>query len=558
MAERSTEASMTPWPRVDAGAAVPARRLTFPVLAWLVPLAVAAGYLVLFLVRLPRNITALGWNPSVASAFVMPETLVDTGSGGHTVMGSSPQWVSLWFGLLTAKLPLHRELWGVAPTLCFIATALIVGWSVAQLANRRAAVFAVLLAIVASPLALFFLMAPFSHNTVYPSTALVGAYLIWLTRAQGRRRLATIAAPPALGIVLGTCLSSDFLLAATAVIPLAIVALLAGLRRERRSRLLALSAAVTVGVTFPVASITSSIMKSSGFLTLPSPIKYAALEELPARAELLFEGLKILFNGYLGPEYPGTLHAELGIASVIVMSLALATLLVLGIRTVVVLVFSGLRKNASQPPIALARSLHISYWVISTACACGAFWIAGEGPVTTHESYYANSIFAIAAIIPLLVFTRSPIRWLIPAGAALFFAASFVALTNDYINKNATLAHAATRIRQIADAENAHAGYTNFADASGLTWGTDNHLIVRPVMDCGNPEGASVCPGFQAYVPAWYTPQPRRTFLLVDPDGIEVRTLPTGLGRPLASYAIGSMRMYVYPEDIASRFGRSW
>ncbi|MHB8241010.1 MAG: hypothetical protein ACYDHN_03370, partial [Solirubrobacteraceae bacterium] len=100
------------------------------------PVAIGAAYVVLFLAKLSHNITALGWNPSVASAFVMPETLVRTGAGGHTVMGSSPQWASLWFGLLTAKLPFHRELWGVAPTLDFFATALIVGWSVSQLANR--------------------------------------------------------------------------------------------------------------------------------------------------------------------------------------------------------------------------------------------------------------------------------------------------------------------------------------------------------------------------------------------------------------------------------------
>ena len=66
-----------------------------PAPAWLVPLAIAASYLVLFLVKLPHNVTALGWNPDVGSAFVLPETLVRTGTGGHTVMVSAGQWVPL-------------------------------------------------------------------------------------------------------------------------------------------------------------------------------------------------------------------------------------------------------------------------------------------------------------------------------------------------------------------------------------------------------------------------------------------------------------------------------
>ena len=538
--------------------AVP-RSLELRSLPWLIPFAIAAGYLILFVVRLPHNVEALGWNPGVGSAYVMPETLVNTGSGGHTVMGSSPQWVSLWFGLVTAWMPFHRELWFVAPTLMFILSALIVGWSVDQLASRRAAILAVLLCVVASPIALTFFMAPFSHNTVYPCTALLGAYLIWLTRARSRKLLVTIAVPPILGVVVGTCLSSDFLLAATGVVPLGIAALLALLRRNRGSRLVSLSAFATIAVAIPIAKVTSSTMKSLGFLVLPEPIKYATVEELPARAELLFRGLKALFDGFLGdPEHPGTLHSELGLISTVVMCVALGTLLVLGILVAVRFFASGLRAHASLAPDELARSLHVIFWVSSTACACGAFWIAGEGPTTLHESYYANAIFAVGAVIPLLLSTRSPARLLIPLGATLFFIASFVALTHDYVNITESFSPSAKRIVKIAEANHLQTGYTNFGDASGVTWSTDNRVIMRPVEECPNPEGTNLCPGFQAYVPSWYVPQQRHTFLVVDSIGIEVRSLPPGLGKPLAVYSAGTLTMYVYPYDIATRFGRSF
>lgn len=524
-------------------------------LLWLAPVAIGLAYVVLFLVKLSHNITALGWSPSVASAYVMPETLVRTGAGGHTVMGSSPQWASLWFGLLTANLPFHRDLWSVAPTLDFVATALIVGWSVSQLANRRAGILAVLLGVVVSPLALTFLMAPFSHNTVYPCTALLGAYLIWLARGEGRSRLVAFSVPPILGVVVGACWASDLLLVATTVIPFALTAIVAGTQRDRRSRLLALSAIVTIAVAIPVERFTAALMKSEGFLILPSPIHHASLSELPARAELLFKGLKELFNGYLGTEAPGTLHTALGIASDIVMSAALLLLVILAVVVAVRLIWSGVHKKPTRTPLQLARPLHIIYWVSAAAVPSAAFWIAGEGPQTTHESYYATAIFAVAAIVPLVVNARSPARRLIPIGVSLLFTASLVGLSNDYVNITKVLSTSAKSISRIARANHVQVGYTNFGDASGLTWGTHNRLLVRPVEDCSNPEGANLCPGFQAYVPSWYVPQPRRSFLLVDDNGIEVRSLPPGLGKPLASYSFESMQMYVYPYDIASRFG---
>jgi hypothetical protein len=531
-----------------------ARTLNPATLAWLIPVAIAAVYVIVFVFALSHNLARLAWSPSVSSAFTMAETLAKTGSGGATAMGSTPQWASLWFGLATAALPLHRALWEIAPTLMLLATSLIVGWSVSRLADRRAAVLAVLLGIVASPLALTFFMAPFSHNTVYPCTALLGAYLVWLTRERPRRLLTAFAVPPILGVVLGVCLSSDYLLAATAVIPLTLAALLAGLRHDRRSRLLALSALATVAVAVPVAMLTSATMRSLGYLTLPTPVQFASLSELPSRARLLFTGLQALFNGNLGYEKPGMLHVQLGIACDVVMSAALVTLLVTGARAAAGLLVSGLRGSATQSVGQLARPLHIVYWVSATAIPAVAFWIAGEGPVTTHESYYATAIFAVAAVLPLLLSNGTLACLLIPAGASILFAASLVGLKDNYINVSTQLARSAPTVAKIAAANHVQVGYTNWADASPLTWSLHNRVLVRPVIECETQLGVvDLCPGFQAYVPSWYVPRRRRTFLLVEGGG--AYPAQAALGRPLATYAFGSMRMYIYPYDIASRFG---
>jgi hypothetical protein len=568
--DRPTDASLAPEPAyahgaLAAGSSGASWRTSFASarerasLLWLIPLAIAAVYVVVFVVRLPHNITALAWSSDYASGFTVPETLVRTGPSGNMVMGSAAEWVPLWFGLLTARLPLHRELWGIMPTLLFLATALTVGFSVAQIASRRAALVAVLLGVIASPLALEFFMAPVAHNTVYLCTALLGAYLIWLARGAGRRRVTALLVPPLLGVVVGTCLASDILLAATAVAPLALTAILAGARRDRRSRIVSLSALSTIAVAIPIAALTTSIMRSLGYTKFLTPAKAVALSELPERAQLLFKGLKVLFNGYLGgPKGPGAVQSVLGLASDVVMSAALLTLLTFGVATAVRLIASGLRKSSARDPIQLARSLHIVYWVSSAAAACGAFWVAAEtgGGTNLHESYYGTVVFSVAAVLPLLLSARAPARRLILAGTSIFFTASLVGLTSTPFEVSEWIARDAPSVTKIAQANHVTYGYGGYGEGSSLTWNTHGRVTVRPLMECSNPGGASVCPFYLVAVPSWYVPRERHTFLLVDSEEPWVPSLPSGLGKPLATYAIGSaMRMYIYPYDIASRLG---
>jgi hypothetical protein len=567
----STDANLSPGPTYAPGsgsahaiAGVQARRIRgltgdAATKLWLLPLAIAAAYLVIFVVQLPRNVVELTWDSDYASGFPMAETLAKAGVGTHMYVGSSGQWASLWFGLLTAGLPLHRQLWGIAPPFLFVSTTLIVGWSVAQISDRRSAILAVLIGLVASPMALAFFLAPVAHNTVYPCTALLGAYLVWLTRRSGRRMAVSLVVPPLLGVVAGICLASDLLLASTALIPLALTAVLAGLRRSRDSRLVAASALATIAVAIPISILTSAIMKSQGYLTLVTPSKAAPLTELPERARLLFKGLEVLFNGYLAqPQAPGTLHSELGVASDIVMSAALLALVLVGIRASVKFIASGLRRSSRQEPVELARSLHVIYWFASAATASGVFWIAAEtgGGTNLHESYYATVIFSVAAVIPLLLASGKAARVLIATAASIFFASSLVGLTGNYMNIAPWIARAAPKVTKIAEANHVSVGYGGWGESS-LTWNTHGRVTLRPAMECSTSAGKGICPFYQAVVASWYAPQPRHTFLLIDREEAWVSSLPEGLGKPLAVYSFGPMRMYIYPYDIASRFGPS-
>ncbi len=536
-------------------------------LAWLIALGIAAVYVVVFVLQLPRNIGQLGWVSDYASGYTLPETLVRSGTGGHTLVSTTGAYLPLWFGLLTARLPLHRQLWEIVPCLLFLATASTIGWSVAQVASRRAAVLATLIVLVASPWALAFFIAPVAHNTVYPTTALLGAYLIWLTRGDRRRRSVSLVVPVLATVGLGVCIASDALLIVTGVIPFAVTAVLVAVRRNRRSDPLVLSALATVAGAIPIAALTSAIMRSAGYRTLPPPAELALPSTLPEHAQLLFNGLERLFNGYLGHRSPGLfdaltppasgpLHSELGFACDIVLAAALIALIAVGAGTTIRFIRSEWRGGDPGSPAQLGRASHVIYWLSSAAVTCAAFMFSTKAMVR-HESYFATVIFSVAAVVPLLMRRGSVARWLIPAGASIIFAGSLVGLTSHYLDTvyEPPIANYGSYVVKLARENGVRTGYAGYWDASSLTWSSHNDVTVRPVQECPNSSGAGICPFFLMRVPSWYVPKRRRSFLLVDPATLYVVALPQGLGPPIASYPVGPLRMYIYPYDIASRLG---
>ncbi len=533
-------------------------------LFWLIPFAIAAGYGVLFLLQMPHNLWVIGWSSDYASGFTVPTTVASTGTGGHTVLGTSGAWAPLWFGLLTAKLPLHRLLWELAPTGLFVIAAAAVAWSVAQVASRRAALMSALLILVASPRALYFFMAPVAHNIIWPGTALLGAYLVWLAKGEHRAWVRWTVATLG-GVVLGTFIASDNLLIATGVAPFAITAILAAVQRSRHSRLVAVTALTTAVIAVPVAKLTSSIMSSSGYVTVGPGTELAPLSTLSRHAELMWEGLKGLMNGYLSQATAGWLGGLLGVLCELAMVAALAAALVVGVLATARFVESGARGKA-QKTAELTRSMHVIFWV-GSAGATSVAWALSPRIEYIHESYYATVLFSVAAIVVLLASSRSPARWLISAGASVFFAASIVGLANHYMESYVlplarsyqhtgfvpASAHYQSQIERFAKANGVSTGYAGYGDASSLTWISDERVVVRPVQLCNGPQGVSICPFFLERVPSWYVPQQRHTFLLVDTGESFLNGRPEDLGNPIAGATFGPVQMYIYPYDLAAR-----
>jgi hypothetical protein len=552
--------------RATGRATAPPRLGNRATLVWLTPFAIAVVYIAVFVVQLPHNLWVIEWGTDYASGFTMTTTLAKTGAGGYTVLGTTGAYVPLWFGLLTARLPLHRQLWELAPWALFALTAVVVGWSVTQVASRLAGALATLLILVASPRALYFLMAPVAHNTVYPTTALLGAYLVWLARGERRPGSGTWVVPVLGGLLLGVSVASDALLIVTGVVPFTATAIVAGLKRDRSSTVVALSAIATVLIAVAVAELTSAVMRSLGYVVLAPSRAIAPLSALSRHAELMWEGLRGLMGGYLSQTAAGGPRSDLGSACEVITVAALATVLLVGARTALQLALSAMRRRA-MTSAETARALHILYWTASALTTSVAFALSVRTEYV-HESYYATLIFSVAAIVALLVCSRLAARLLVCAGASIFFAASVVGLTSHYMESYVlpiarsymtsyvpAVAAYAPQITAFAADNHAVVGYAGYGDASDLTWNSRERVLVRPVQKCATPEGMGMCPFFLARVPSWYRPERRRSFILIDSTEAILPSLPAGLGKPLATGSFGPVLMYVYPYDVATHMG---
>ena len=292
-------------------------------------------------------------------------------------------------------------------------------------------------------------------------------------------------------------------------------------------------------------------MSSLGYKTHPPALELTPLSSLPKNGKLLFQGLKQIFNGYLGgPGSTGTLHTELGVACEIVMVAALLTLLAAGARSATSFVLSRRRVDSPTTPTQLATTLHTIYWVSSAIMACAGFVFSTFGPY--HESFYMTVTFSVAAVTPLFLYSDTLVRWLIPVGASIFFVGSLVGLESSNTGSPAVLAPYEKGIVNFALANSATVGYGGDRDASSFTWGSHERVVVRPVYTCWHPGGGNLCIFPQETVPSWYAPKQQFTFLLARHEELGP---PEGFGRPLAVESFGPATMFIYPYDIASRFG---
>lgn len=503
-------------------------------------------YLVLVAVNYHAIITTAYLDADTVSAPVIGQLLDSAAPHAHVVLGVFGWYSTLLFLLATRWLPLHREIWELAPYAMALAGAALAAWSVWQVAGRVAASLTAVLLICASPAALHLLLSMTQHAPDWFCSALLAAWAVLLARRATTLSPVLLSAGALLvGVLVGVNAAGDVLLVFAGIAPfaLALGAELAVGRGRRASR------AASVGLfTLVVAgaswAITGAAMSAMHVAPQPglNPTALAAGGQIGTNFRLWWQSIAVLGNGDF---FGHNLSFTAGL-SVVCAALSLGA--------VAVLARAGSRA-VRAPRMAPGLLAFMTFWCSSAVLVTGAFLLSAI-PVDIHaDRYLLGLLYAAAAVVPVLAVRRAATEVLAVAGTCVIALAGIVSIAQGRDSRNTEgfpSQRVADRIAQIAAREGVSVGYAGYWDAAPITWAEHFRVNVYPVSICDR--GEHLCRFDLHYITSWYTPRPAiRSFLLGDPSLALVPGPTPDLGQPSGVFHVGQTTMYVYPYDIATK-----
>ncbi len=503
-------------------------------------------YLVLLAVNYHGIITTAYLDADTVSAPVIGQLFSAASPHAHIVLGEFGWYSTLLFLLATKWLPLHREIWELAPYAMALAGAALAAWSVWQVAGRVAAGLTAVLLICAAPATLHLLLSMTQHAPDWFCVALLAAWAVLLPRrAAALPSVLLFGAALLVGVVVGVNAAGDVLLVFAGMVPfaLALGAELAVGRRPGAARAasIGLFTLAVAGATWAITGAAISAMHVS-----PEPgLNTTALAtgaQIGTNFRLWWQSIAVLGNGdFFGHNL--TFTAGLSVACA-----------VLSLSAIVVVARAGWR-TVRSPRMAPGRLAFMTFWCSSAAFLTGAFLLSAI-PVDIHaDRYLLGLVYAAAAVVPVLATGRRVTEALAVAGTCVFALAGVVSIAQGTDARNTEgfpSQIVAARIAQIAAREGVRVGYSGYWDAAPITWAAHFRVNVYPVSICDR--GEHLCRFDLHYIGSWYAPRPGiKSFLLGDPSLALVPGPTPDLGQPSAVFHIGQVAMYVYPYDVATR-----
>lgn len=523
------------------------------------PALIAALYLVVFVSEFPALVRRVYWNSDAATITVTAQTL---GRGSVAVFAHCSWLTALWFLLLTRSLPLHRELWDVAPYALSLAAVVLLAACAGRLAGRWAAVMTAALGLAASPVVNYSRLALDFHGDACVAAVVLAAFALWLVSGPGTVRALAVAVPVA--ALAGATLASDALFAVVGLLPFALSGLvMLVVLRLRRPGLIAIACSIGSLALYEASNWLSSRAGIEVLVSPRAPLRLAPIADLGANLGRLVGLVAQVGDG--GYSQAGWAQPTLSARSL--LSLACAALILLALAAPFLLVGRQLRAAAVSPSLAVWGC----FWSLAVAGNCAAYVFSGEG---TQWGYYLIPVaYAVAATVPTLLAGSSAHRLFAALGIAALTGASLVSLVGrlDAFGAAPPIASVASRVAAIAKAEDAPYGYTtDYWDAAALSWSSGLRVQVAPLWYCAGT--TRLCPFLFNVVSTWYQPHDSRSFVIqptiarpgetaydglgtVDPASIWIDTgASSPLGRPIRVFRLdGQLSMYVYPYDLAAR-----
>lgn len=531
-------------------------------LPWL-PLGLAALYVVALLRTLGAVVGSIYSSADVVSAPYIGELYARAPHGAEVVLGNIPWYSALWFETATRAFPAHRVIWEVAPWILTLIGAALAAWATVKAADRWAGMI-VAVCIGCSGAALLPLQFAWSiHAMAYVHVCVLAAYDVALTGDAawiGGGPRAHLAIAALVASITGVGIASDNLVILAGLVPFALAGLAgAWLRPSGQRRVSTLS---VLGVTmFAVALgvLLGHLMRSDHVVPSPFPVAFAPYNRLLDHVGLLLQSLVVLMNGDFGGSGFGTSSGLAFACAAAILAGAIYTIRV-G-RSSAGALLRRVREGAfGIAPTADTRLLALlAFWLSSGLLLSVAFVFTTVAVDIENKRYLVTVAYSIICVSAVTA-RRPPARALVTLGACAIVAASTLSIFHRDIEAgNAVFpstARASTILRW-ARSQHLDFGYAGYLDAAALTWETRTRVAIYPVSSCAGTQ--RICPFGLHRISSWYRPRPgRRSFFLVDPafaapNGISAP--PASLRTPLRTSQIAGLTAYVYPYDIAARFG---
>jgi hypothetical protein len=491
------------------------------VIEWL-PAVTAAAYVVLVIVKFPAIVRGLYSDSDAAGAFVLAELIPGHGTIEIPRFG---WWTSLWWLLATRDLPGHEHLWEITAYPFALATAAIVGWATWRVAGRWAGFTAAAVTVLVGPDALRFLMLVNIHASTTFTAAVLGAYLVFLTRSRSWL-LAVLV-----GALVGANAASDPLLWIAGIVPFVIAASVLALAIQARA--VAIRAATMLGACIFTAVATNLVMASLGFHVIPVGVEFARVGDLVPNLASLGRSIALLFGADFSypPPYPSDPLRY------IVMLLAFAGLAALAL--------AALRLSVRRPdPTMWAYGC---YWVASAVLLSVAYWATNIGAGGPGVKYMLSLAPAAGVGVALLTAGSSRSRIVASLAIALVGAVNISSIAHGHAEFDFGPSRSGAQLLRLLEQKGLTRGYASYGNSHSLTWNSGMRVLVAPVLTC-DPSGA-LCRNSYFTIDSWYQERPGRSFLIADGPS---KPPVAEYGRPSEVLStISGVTVYVYPYDLA-------
>lgn len=517
----------------------------------------AAGASALALAGNVTRIThALAWRPDLVSPMVIADTVATAGGPHNTVFGTYAPYTTIWFDVATRRLPFHRMIWELGPVVLALVGVGLLVWVSWRLAGRWAALVTLAIGLAWSVPVTETLAAQANHGVAYFVVCVLAAFLAMVAlRPPGRGPLVALTA--VVGVLAGVNVASDPLLLLVGIAPMVGAPVLVAIRRwSPETRRVLVVAVAGAAVALIVGMGTARAMRADGYRALGvsagSPVALASVSDAQANAGRLGRNLLRIWSADVvaGDRAPVKL-ARWALAGPVLAVVALP----------LVLLFLVLGRPLDSAPQASAEALWMVFWglVVGVLLVGSVFGQVAVENASRSIIYLTPIVLAGAATLPVVA-ARSQVAM---AGVAVGVGVLCLLSTIDLLAPVPMPAYTVDLPGVIAALQRRglHRGYAAYGSASALTYKSRGALAVRPVFPCVAASGApTVCRFFSNRVESWYVPEPAgRTFVVSDAIHIPVLRIPTppppALGPPTETITVGTQTIFVYPYDVATRFG---